>query len=129
MRISDWSSDVCSSDLRRVAVDAEAWELGVDDGVARAEAVADAHQVDEQVVGGHLGEIEVPEHGVHPVDPLVVPDAARLAEGPVDPSVPSSGVERAARFAAVRIVEHGDAGDAAVHGPPGGEWGVWGKGG
>src|SRR3546814_12934526 len=81
MRISDWSSDVCSSDLQRVAVDAEAGERGVDDGVALAEAVADAHQVDEQVVGGHLGEIEVPEHGVHPVDPLVVPDATRLAEG------------------------------------------------
>src|SRR3546814_19967516 len=62
MRISDWSSDVCSSDLHVEAAAAERADNARGDGLAEAERVADGnHEVsDLQPVG--IAERDVREH-------------------------------------------------------------------
>src|SRR3546814_9796932 len=54
MRISDWSSDVCSSDLEHLAGAHRLVELHVADDAARHEA-GDLHEADvDAVIAGHL---------------------------------------------------------------------------
>src|SRR3546814_4683506 len=59
MRISDWSSDVCSSDLDRGFVENDAASADVDDGVHGAEVDGDVIGVGRKAVeeahGGGLG--------------------------------------------------------------------------
>src|SRR3546814_20382799 len=54
MRISDWSSDVCSSDLlHRIDTD----------GVERVDLLADPHRADlRDEAGADLGRVDVAEH-------------------------------------------------------------------
>src|SRR3546814_784186 len=52
MRISDWSSDVCSSDLQHVAIQAPLFMLRVGDVAERAAVEVDA------VAGGTVGMVE-----------------------------------------------------------------------
>src|SRR3546814_3028934 len=77
MRISDWSSDVCSSDLRidRCALPIFGGRTGVE---AAAAITAAVRQVDQQVVGRFVAQVQRPgrllerflRRRVHELDPV-----------------------------------------------------------
>src|SRR3546814_19593472 len=83
MRISDWSSDVCSSDLHAQAVDHGGVAVGADAGVgigdgdavrafARPDALRDIFQIDLMADAGARGDgIEVVERLRNPFQEVV----------------------------------------------------------
>src|SRR3546814_10121597 len=99
MRISDWSSDVCSSDLDAARVDGEAGGLGREPLLGAGEPELVAHQV--QQVGGILAVVDA-EAGIE-ADLLGV-----LAQDPRADRVEGAGPGEAAgqRRQPVRSEEH-----------------------
>src|SRR3546814_12002881 len=88
MRISDWSSDVCSSDLRR-------WKnASRGDGLVFGEHIGD--RIAGEIGNPAVGRNEQPDRGEHRVRPSIEPVAspgghadqvARLAQPDGDPAV------------------------------------------
>src|SRR3546814_1132358 len=71
MRISDWSSDVCSSDLGLVRLQAGQGRLDLVEALPVARGAADA-AIDHQFLG-FLGDIRIKIVAHHPVDGLDLP--------------------------------------------------------
>src|SRR3546814_5144349 len=94
MRISDWSSDVCSSDLRHVVMESDRIDAGIDAAAGQerrqgrreaqaARAFGEVERLDAKPVARQHHAAAVPlqdREGEHAVEPL---DAA-LAPGVVD---------------------------------------------
>src|SRR3546814_3903515 len=70
MRISDWSSDVCSSDLHRRAVDRQRLTETRQRGAVGAQQEDRFHEIALGLLDGERGEVTVVERalGHHPVD-------------------------------------------------------------
>src|SRR3546814_5343165 len=65
MRISDWSSDVCSSDLRKRITHRQARAPLISPQLVRAEARGELAKMPERLRLGHLREIGQIEHVDH----------------------------------------------------------------
>src|SRR3546814_11044075 len=97
MRISDWSSDVCSSDLRKVhrlGID----ELQTPDGVVHAHPEAGEEQVRDRSRPACLVVLEVYEGGVRDLMSLIVLLVARSEERRVGQECVSTCRSRWSRY-------------------------------